>query len=83
MKFVFKGRAEKELKKLDFQVRVRILEKLQFYASQENPLVFAESLNNFRYGDWRFRIGEYRIIFDTKSDIIIILKIGHRKDIYK
>ena len=83
MKFVFKERATKELRKLDFQIRVRILKKLQFYSSQKNPLYFAEPLNDFRYGNWRFRIGEYRVLFDVEKDKIIILKVGHRKDIYK
>lgn len=83
MQFFFKGIANKEFKKLSFSVRVRILEKLQFYSIQQNPLEFAESLKSSEYGNWRFRIGDYRVIFDLEDDKIIILKIGHRKNIYK
>lgn len=32
---------------------------------------------------WRFRIGDYRVIFKIVNETMIITKIGHRKDIYK
>jgi len=46
-------------------------------------LDFAEKLNDYEFGEWRFRIGDYRAIFDVDGDKIIILKVGHRKNIYK
>ena len=81
--FQFKKKAVKEVEKLPSQVRKRILEKLKFYSSQNNPLKFAEKLKDYRFGEYRFRIGNYRILFDVKKETVIILKIGHRKDIYK
>lgn len=82
MQILFKPRAEKDLKKLDYQTRVRILKKLQFYILQPDPLQFAEPLKDSKFGDWKFRIGDYRILFDVENDKIIVLKVGHRKDIY-
>lgn len=82
-KFEFKTKAARELEKLPSQVRKRILEKLKFYSLQENPLKFAEKLKDYRFGEYRFRIGDYRVIFDVKNHRIIILKVGHRRDIYK
>ena len=32
---------------------------------------------------YRFRIGDYRVIFDHTDVAIIVLRVGHRKDIYK
>jgi len=34
---------------------------------------------------WRIRVGKYRVIYeiDEKEEVVIILHIGHRKDIYK
>jgi mRNA interferase RelE/StbE len=32
---------------------------------------------------YRIRIGDYRVIFEIHKDIILITKIGDRKDIYK
>ena len=38
-----------------------------------------------RSGEWRYRIGDYRLISDIQDDkvVILILEIGHRRDIYK
>ena len=80
--FQFKEKAAKEIDKLLPQIRKRILEKLKFYSFQENPLRFAEKLKDYEFGEYRFRIGNYRIIFDVNDKVIIILKVGHRKDIY-
>lgn len=83
MKFIFKESAARQIRKLEQPVRIRILKKLQFYASQENPLKFADSIKDSRFGNWKFRIGNYRVLFDIKENKIIILKIGDRKEIYK
>jgi len=81
--FEFKEKAAKEVDKLPSKIRKRILEKLKFYSSQRNPLRFAERLRDQRFGEYRFRIGDYRILFDVDTKKIIVLKVGHRKDIYK
>ena len=81
--FNFKKKAAKEINKLPPYIRKRILEKLKFYAAQENPLKFADKLKDYRFGEYRFRIGDYRMLFDVKDKEIIILKVGHRKDIYQ
>lgn len=81
--FELKKKAAKEIDKLPSKIRKRILEKLKFYSSQRNPLRFAERLRDRRFGEYRFRIGDYRILFDVDTKKIIVLKVGHRKDIYK
>ena len=82
--FEFKEKAAREIDKLSAEDRARILRKLKFYAQQENPLRFAEKLTDFRFGELSFRIGDYRIICDIiNGSKIIILKVGHRRDIYK
>jgi mRNA interferase RelE/StbE len=34
-------------------------------------------------GAYRFRIGDYRVVFDLEGDEIVILRVGHRRDIYR
>jgi mRNA interferase RelE/StbE len=34
-------------------------------------------------GQYRFRIGDYRIIFDLANDMLYVLDVGHRKEIYR
>lgn len=82
-KFVFKVSAAREIDKLSSPLRQRILKKLKFYSAQENPLRFAEKLTDYKFGEYRFRMGDYRILFDAQGKEIIILKAGHRKDVYK
>lgn len=81
--FEFNKKAEKEVDKLPPKIRKRILKKLKFYSSKENPLRFAERLRDRSFGEYRFRVGDYRLLFDLKNRKITILKVGHRKDIYK
>ena len=64
----------------------RIAKKLRFYMHQGNPLKFAKKLVSPTLGTYRFRIGEYRAIFDLdknrKITILLILRIKHRKEVY-
>jgi mRNA interferase RelE/StbE len=83
MEIIFTHSAFRQLKKLDKKIQKRIINKLKFFASQKNPLQFAEPLRDRRFGQFRFRIGDYRVIFDVEKEKIIILKVGHRKDIYR
>ena len=82
MKIAFSKSAFRQFGKLDRATQKRIQGKLRFYISQKNPFEFAEPISDSRFGSWRFRIGEYRALFDFKEDTIIILKIGHRRDVY-
>jgi len=81
--YAFKSSAVKELKKLPKEVQKRIIKKLDYFTETDNPLVFADTLVNFDIGQYRFRVGDYRIIFDVQDELIIILSIGHRRDIYR
>jgi len=65
----------------------RILDKINYYCSQKSPLLHAKKLQDPKFGTYRFRIGDYRAIFDIDKNgnitILLILTIKHRKDIYK
>lgn len=83
--YVFKPTAIKQLQKLERPARERILEKIDFYASQNNLLTFAKNISDSQLGSYRFRIGNYRVIFDLdiKNRRIVILAVGHRREIYR
>ncbi|MEK6777642.1 MAG: type II toxin-antitoxin system RelE/ParE family toxin [bacterium] len=44
---------------------------------------YAKRLTDSRLGSYRFRIGDYRVIFDIEGDQIVVLRVGHRSRIYK
>lgn len=81
--YEFTPQALKLLKKLPADTQKRIISKLDYYVSAENPLVYAESLINSELGQYRFRIGNHRVIFDIDDETIVILTLGHRREIYK
>jgi len=78
----FSVRAARELKKLDKQLQKRIIEKLMHYAATEN-LSEAKKLTDSRLGQWRYRIGDYRVIFDLLGKEILVLKVAHRSEVYE
>ncbi len=75
-----------DLRKLDTGIVKRILLKLEYFRSSENPLYFAKKLRDCSLGNYRFRIGNYRVIFDVLPDgtitILNILSIRHRRHVY-
>jgi len=46
-------------------------------------LRFSEKLSDPILGEYRFGIGDYRVVFDIEGDEIIVLRVGHRREIYK
>ncbi len=50
----------------------------------ENPRQFGKGLTANRSGQWRYRIGDYRLIclIEDNKLVIIALTIGHRRDVY-
>lgn len=76
--------AQKDLAKLNRVTQKQVLKKLKFFIEQPDPLEFAAKLTNFsKGGDYRFRVGRYRVVFDVSNDTIFILHIEHRKDVYR
>ena len=80
-KVAFTQKALKDWENVDKNMQIRIAEKLKEYA--EEPLRYAIKLTDSKIGTYRFRVGDYRIIFDIDDDHIIILRIGRRRSIYK
>ena len=86
-KIIFSESAFKDLKKLPKKNSNNIIKKLEYFEKSKNPLFFFKKLKDRTLGEYRFRIGNYRAIFDTDKNgniiILIILSIKHRKNIYK
>lgn len=50
---------------------------------EQDPLRYAKKLTDPELGSYRFRIGDYRVVFDLIGEDIVILRVGHRSQIYK
>ena len=73
--------AERFLKKLDKQNQRRIINKLK--ELEKNPKLGAFLIGNLA-GLWKLRVGDYRAIYQIRNEelIVLVLDIGHRKNIY-
>ena len=81
----FSEKAYKQLSKLEKPVQKLILNWLtKNLEGITNPRLKGKALVSNHSGEWRYRIGDYRLIANIQDDtvIILIIAIGHRKDIY-
>lgn len=79
-------KAIKNLKKLDKHTRNLIYAWIdKNLVDCENPRIHGKALVENRAGEWRYRIGDYRVIAEIQESeiIILILEVGHRKNIYE
>jgi len=81
MEIGFTPAAWRDWQKLSKSTRNRLQAKLLFYA--RDPLRYAVKLTNSNVGQYRFRVGEYRIVFDLAESKIVVLAVGQRKEIYR
>jgi mRNA interferase RelE/StbE len=84
-KVEFTRRAEKQIDKLDPQVRIRILKKLKVAAGSDDPRAAAEPLTGEWTGYWRYRIGDYRAIcrIDDAVVTVFVIEVAHRSRAYR
>jgi len=78
--------AKKDLEKIDKLWQRRIKNSLQILS--ENPALLKNKIKKLKgkYKDYfRLRVGNYRVIFriEKKKLVILVVRIAHRKEIYK
>lgn len=80
------SRFDKEFKKLDKYTQRMLKSWIEKnLVDCEDPRLHGKGLTENRSGQWRYRIGDYRIICEIQDDALIILalSVGHRREIYK
>lgn len=84
--FEFSENGQSSFLSLSKEVQRRILKKLFFWESLENPLRFAKKLVGFE-NRFRFRIGDYLVIIACKDQftviVLVVLKVAHRREVYE
>ena len=77
--------ASKEFKKLPKKIQSKVLEAFEFLS--KNPYSEILKIKKMKGPEslFRIRIGDYRIVYEVNNGklIVIIIKIGNRKDVYK
>ena len=80
-RLIYTRRALRDIDGLDDLTKKRIARTLARY--EGDPFKHAESMTDSRLGSYRFRIGDYRVIFDVEGKDIVVLRVGHRRELYK
>lgn len=77
-------KAEKEYKKLNPTIKTRLAKTISNLSLNQLPQQFKYLTGN-HLAQFRVRVGDYRILYDIyhKDKTVLILRIGHRRDIYK
>ena len=81
----FTERAMKDLKKLDRHTAALILGWIRKNLENcENPRQHGKGLTANKSGQWRYRVGDYRLLAEIEDNKIriLILNVGHRRDVY-
>ncbi len=82
----FSKQALRQLQKLDKGTAALIMGWIKKnLVDCENPRIHGKGLTANHSGEWRYRIGDYRIIAKIEDEriVILILSIGHRSEIYQ
>lgn len=78
-------RFDKEFKKLDRYTQRMIKAWIEKnLVGGMNPRQHGKGLTANRSGQWRYRIGDYRLICQIQDNklVILALSVGHRREIY-
>ncbi len=82
----FQLTAQKQIRELDPPIQQRILGYFRTRVlTAENPRQLGKALTGDKVGLWRYRIGDYRAICNIEDDrlIVVVLAVGHRRDVYR
>jgi mRNA interferase RelE/StbE len=82
-KVVYFDSVGEDLKRLDKSIVSKILSRIETYLAQD-PKGLGKPLKGEFQGYWRYRWGDYRVVYkiSEREILILILRIGNRKDIY-
>jgi mRNA interferase RelE/StbE len=84
-RLIFDETAERQFAKLDKPVRKRIFQFIDDILVLPNPKAKALQMTGHRCAFFRYRVGDYRLIcrFEDSDLVIICVKVGHRRHVYK
>ena len=80
-KVSYKASVEKDLRRVDKQTASRLLKKLEAELSKDPSR--GEQLKGELEGLFKYRIGDYRAVYTRTADGVVVLRIAHRKDVYR
>ena len=81
--YEFTAHAERQLRKLPLSIQRQIIKKIELFLAAPEPLHFAEPLVGREGRVYRFRLTDYRVIFELAHGRLLITAVGRRDQIYR
>ena len=81
----FSQNALKQIKKLDKNIAALIIGWIEKNLENcDDPRIHGKGLTANRSGQWRYRVGDYRILADIDDEkiTVLVVSVGHRRDVY-
>ena len=78
--------AIKDLNKLNRSIRSEIFSYMQErIAPADSPRNFGKPLRYDKFGLWRYRVRDFRIVCELQEarQVVLVVGVGHRKDVYR
>jgi mRNA interferase RelE/StbE len=78
--------ALKELKKLGPAASTAVRDYLKHRVLKAaDPRQFGKALLGDKFGLWRYRVGDYRIVcrFEDAALVVLVVRVGHRREVYE
>lgn len=84
MKVEFTEEALGQIAKLDKPIKKRIFDYMEDVSRLEDPRTRGKALVGNLAGQWRYRVGDYRVLCKIKDELLLItvVDVGHRRNIY-
>ena len=75
--------ARRELLKLPIKIRIRVVDAIRALAADPRPPGCRKLAGNAAY--YRIRVGEYRVLYEVRDReiLVLVIKIGHRREVYR
>jgi mRNA interferase RelE/StbE len=85
-KIEYDSDASKDLRKLDRSIQREILDYMDRRVGRaDDPRRFGKPLRGSKFGLWRYRLRDYRIVCELQDKrlLVLVVSIGHRSTIYE
>ena len=80
-RIIYHAHALQELEKLGRDAQRKIIRAIEQRLTQA-PEIYGKPLRYSLKGLWALRAGDYRIIYNIEKEEILVLRIGHRREVY-
>lgn len=81
LKVLYDNRAQKDLKRIDKPIRQVIMDKISINLSKAPPA--GKLLSGDLKGLYSYRVGDYRVIYVKVDGGVLVVNVGHRREVYK